>query len=37
MYTINNSKKEKITIKEELINIDGFLMASKRKTFKIND
>ena len=36
MYTINNSKKEKITIKEELINIDGFLMASKRKTFKIN-
>ena len=36
MYTINNSKKEKITIKEELINIDGFLMASKRKTSKIN-
>ena len=36
MYTINNSKKEKITIKEELINIDGFLMASKRKVFKIN-
>lgn len=36
MYTINNSKKEKITIKEELINIDGFLMASKRKIFKIN-
>ena len=36
MYTINNSKKEKITLKEELINIDGFLMASKRKVFKIN-
>ena len=36
MYTINNSKKEKITLKEELINIDGFLMASKRKIFKIN-
>ena len=36
MYTINNSKKEKITLKEEFINIDGFLMASKRKVFKIN-
>ena len=36
MYTINNSKKKTITLKEELINIDGFLMASKRKVFKIN-
>ena len=36
MYTINNTKKEKITLKEELMNIDGFLMASKRKVFKIN-
>ena len=36
MYTINNSKKKKITLKEDLINIDGFLMASKRKVFKIN-
>lgn len=36
MYTINNKKKKKLTPKEELINIDGFLMASKRKVFKIN-
>jgi len=36
MYTINSKKKKKLTPKEELINIDGFLMASKRKVFKIN-
>jgi len=38
MYTINSksNKKKSITIREELINIDGFLMASKRKVFKIN-
>lgn len=36
MYTINNKEKKILTPKEELINIDGFLMASKRKVFKIN-
>ena len=36
MYNINKTKKGKTAIKEEIINIDGFLMASKRKVFKIN-
>ncbi len=38
MYSINNKKKNKgkLIDKAELIDIDGFLMASKRKIFKIN-
>lgn len=36
MYNINKTKKGKTAIKEEIINVDGFLMASKRKVFKIN-
>lgn len=37
MYSINNKKnKGKLIDKTELIDIEGFLMASSRKVFKIN-
>lgn len=38
MYSINSKKKNKgkLIDKAELIDVDGFLMASKSKVFKIN-